>query len=246
MDWVYLLIMTFIGATIQSATGFGFGLMAVPVFLLILDSTAAIQMVMVIILCMSILDGIKLRGQASIRLLIWLSMGMVLGFPFGIMLFQRLDLSMLKLMIALIILLFCVFSFYRLILNTHSDIKTADESKNWKTAIVGVISGVMTTSLGMPGPSVMMYLVQQPIDKTIIRATILTYFIFAYAGALVMQSLAVGISSNTWIDGFLLVPVALAGVMLGHAISPKINQHRFKQIILSMLVMMSFVMLFQV
>ncbi len=50
MDWVYLAVITLLAATIQSATGFGFGLIAVPVFLLILDSVDAIQMVMIIIL----------------------------------------------------------------------------------------------------------------------------------------------------------------------------------------------------
>jgi len=245
LDWIYLIIITLVGATIQSATGFGFGLIAVPIFLLILDSISAIQMVMMIILCMSLLDWLKLRGQASSRLLKWLCSGMLLGFPLGIMVFQRLDLSMIKLIIALIILSFCVFSFYRMFQQFHANIKTDDETQNWKTTVVGFISGTMTTSLAMPGPSVMMYLVQQQLHKTVIRATVLTYFVFAYAGALLMQSFTIGIAFSTWVDGLLLVPVALLGVLLGHAIAPKINQQRFKQIILSILMIMSFVMLSQ-
>lgn len=245
MDWFYLVAITLLGATIQSATGFGFGLIAVPIFLLIIKSTDAIQMVMVIILCMSVLDWLKLKGLASFKLLLGLNVGMLLGFPLGLMVFQQLDLSMLKLIIALIILLFSLYSFVQIFNQSQFKLKDVNDTKNWKTLSVGFISGIMTTSLAMPGPSVMMYLVQQHLDKTLIRATILTYFIFAYAGGLIMQTFTVGIASNTWLNALYLVPVALLGVLLGHKIAPNINQKLFKKIILSILMIMSVVMLYQ-
>jgi len=245
VDWIYLIIITLIGAIVQSATGFGFALIAVPIFLIVLNSTDAIHMVMTIIFFMSFLDWLKLRGHSSPKLLKWLNIGMLFGFPLGLLAFQQLNISVLKLIIALIILLFSINRLWLMFQTKPINIRDAHETQNWKTFLVGTISGALSTSLAMPGPPVMMYLVHQQIEKTVIRATILTYFIFSYSGALITQTLMEGISMNTWINSLLLVPVALVGVLIGHWIAPKINQKRFNQIIVSLLMIMSIVMLYQ-
>jgi uncharacterized membrane protein YfcA len=245
VDWIYLAIITLLAATIQSATGFGFGLIAVPVFLLILDSSDAIQMVMMIILCMSVVDWIKLRGQSSFNLLLWLNIGMLIGFPFGLAIFQNVELPVLKLIIALVILFFSLHNLVKLFKGKLHTETPSDNIHNWKTAVTGYLSGLMTTSLAMPGPVVMLYLVQLGLDKTLIRATILTFFIFAYAGALLLQALMVGVSVTTWTSGLSLVPVALTGVFAGHYLADKINQKLFKEIVLFILILTAIVMLLQ-
>jgi len=245
MDWFYLSIITFAAATIQSATGFGFGLIAVPVFLLVLDSAEAIQMVMIIILCMSILDWYKLRGQSSRSLLRQLCAGMLIGFPFGIILFQYVALSGLKAIIAVVILLFSIQNLLRLFGRYRSAAHSADPRNKWATIVTGYISGMMSTSLAMPGPAVMLYLVHQGFDKTLIRATILTYFVFAYAGSILLQSMLVGVSQSTWLSSLSLVPVGFLGVMCGHYLSDKINQKLFKQLVLSILILTALAMIYQ-
>jgi len=245
MDWIYLSTITLLAATIQSATGFGFGLIAVPVFLLILNSTDAIQMVMIIILCMSIVDGLKLRGQSSFQLLLWLNIGLLIGFPFGLIIFQHADLAVLKIFIATVILLFSLHNLYHLLHVRSGQAPNPATTNNWKTMLTGFFSGLMTTSLAMPGPAVMLYLVHQELDKTLIRATILTFFIFAYGGALILQTFTVGISSTTWVNGLSLVPVALLGVFSGHAIAHKINQQLFRRIVLIILILTAIAILFQ-
>ena len=103
----------------------------------------------------------------------------------------------------------------------------------------------MSTSLAMPGPVVMLYLVHQGLDKTRIRATILTFFIFSYAGAILLQSLIVGISPSTWRTSLTLAPVSLLGVMIGHYLAGKINQRLFQQVVLLTLILTALVMLLQ-
>lgn len=245
MDWVYLSIITFAAATIQSATGFGFGLIAVPVFLLLLGSAEAIQMVMIIILCLSLLDWIKLRGQASRALLLRLCTGMLVGFPFGIIIYHLVDLPGLKAIIALVILIFSVQNLARLLNNRRLCVPHADKPNAGMTLFTGYISGLMSTSLAMPGPVVMLYLVHQGLEKTLIRATILTYFVFAYSGSILLQSVLVGISRPTWMNSLSLVPVGLAGVMCGHYLAHKINQKLFKLLVLSILILTALLMLYQ-
>jgi len=245
MDWIYLSIITLLAATLQSATGFGFGLIAVPVFLLILDSREAIQMVMIVILCMSILDWIKLRGQASIDLLKWLSIGSLIGFPFGIYIFHQMDLPLLKMIIAVVILLFSFYNLLRLFEGLLHENQHVHKHNKWATILIGYVSGLMSTSLAMPGPAVMLYLVHQKLERTRIRATILTFFIFSYAGAIVLQSVIVGISAQTWRTSLTLAPVGLLGVLAGHYLAGQINQRLFQLIVLTTLILTALVMLLQ-
>ena len=245
MDWIYLSIITFAAATIQSATGFGFGLIAVPVFLLLLGSAEAIQMVMIIILCLSMLDWIKLRGKASRALLNRLCIGMALGFPFGIIIYNMVNLPGLKAIIALVILIFSIQNLVRLLNKRQLPDRHDDKPNSGMTLFTGYVSGLMSTSLAMPGPAVMLYLVHQGYEKTLIRATILTYFVFAYSGSILLQSMLVGISQATWLNSFSLVPVGLVGVMSGHYLAHKINQRLFKHLVLSILILTALIMLCQ-
>ena len=245
MDWIYLAIITLLAATLQSATGFGFGLIAVPVFLLILDSREAIQIVMIVILCMSFLDWIKLRGQASADLLKCLCIGSLMGFPFGIYIYHQVDLPLLKMIIAAIILFFSLHNLVRLLRGMLHEDQQSHKHNRWTTIFTGYISGIMSTCLAMPGPAVMLYLVHQKLDKTRIRATILTFFIFSYAGAILLQSLVVGISASTWLTSLTLAPVGLLGVLGGHYLAGKINQRLFQLVVLSTLILTALIMLLQ-
>ena len=246
MDWIYLSIITFFAATLQSATGFGFGLIAVPVFLLILDSREAIQIVMIVILCMSFLDWVKLRGQASAELLKWLCIGSLMGFPFGIYIYHRVDLPLLKMILAAVIIFFSLHNLVRLSKGMMHENQQSHKHNRWITILTGYISGLMSTSLAMPGPAVMLYLVHQKLEKTRIRATILTFFIFSYAGAILLQSLMVGISASTWRTSLTLAPVGLLGVLAGHYLAGQIKQRLFQLVVLSTLILTALVMLLQV
>ena len=201
-------------------------------------------MVMIIILCMSILDWFKLRGKSSRTLLRQLCIGMLVGFPFGMILFQYVSLPGLKAIIAVVILTFSAQNLFRLF-GRYPPTEHSSPGNRWATMFTGYVSGMMSTSLAMPGPAVMLYLVHQGFEKTLIRATILTYFVFAYAGSILLQSIVVGVAQSTWLSSLSLVPVGFLGVMSGHYLSDKINQKMFKQLVLLILILTALVMLFQ-
>jgi uncharacterized membrane protein YfcA len=148
-------------------------------------------------------------------------------------------------MLALIIIVFSGFNLVRLFRKGSAAVHQTPKQHNWATALAGYFAGLLTTSMAMPGPPVMIYLIHKGFDKTVIRATILTFFIFAYAGSVLLQQVLIGISSSTWTTSLTLVPVGLAGVLCGHTIAHKINQKLFKEIVLIILILMALVMLSQ-
>ncbi len=55
----------------------------------------------------------------------------------------------------------------------------------------------------------MLYLSRTALGKNEIRATILIFFIFSYAGALVSQAVLIGLESQTWLTAAVLTPSTL-------------------------------------
>ncbi|MEH6577468.1 MAG: sulfite exporter TauE/SafE family protein [Amphritea sp.] len=244
MDWVLLLMVTFLAATVQSATGFGFGLIAVSAFLIVLNSVAAIQLVMIIILVMSCVHWPKLRGIAPGYLLKWLSLGCTLGFPLGILVYNQLDLDAIKVVVAVLIILISAQNAWHLFSSKRNSANQDDKPHHQGSVMgVGVVSGLMASSMAMPGPAVMLYLSRSALSKDEIRATILTFFLFSYGGAILLQATLIGIEPQTWLTAAVLTPSALVGMVAGHLLSKRINQQVFKGLVLVILLLTGLFML---
>ena len=85
--------------------------------------------------------------------------------------------------------------------------------------------------------------IQNTLGKNEIRATILTFFLFSYGGALLLQGIFIGIETQTWLTAAMLSPSALVGVFAGHLLSKKINQQLFKGLVLFVLILTGLFML---
>lgn len=244
MDWALLIFITFFAASVQSATGFGFGLIAVSAFLILLNSAAAIQLVIIITLAMSCVHWFQLRQEVPANLLKWLSLGCLAGFPLGLLIYLELNLELLKMSIALLIILISLQNAWLLFRTQFKDNQAKTTKINHKALVgVGIASGAMASSLAMPGPAVMLYLSRTSLTKNEVRGTILTFFIFSYGGALLLQTGLVGIPFQTWKTAALLIPAALLGVAAGHQLSHRINQQVFKALVLAILLLTGIFML---
>jgi len=245
MEWPLLILITFFAATVQAAMGFGFGLIAVSAFLIMLNSVAAIQIVIIITLVMSCVHWPKLRGLAPTDLLKWLSLGCLFGFPLGVLVYTQLNLDAIKMAVAILIILISLQNAWYLFRTSKNNKLPAESSRRPDIMIgVGIASGLMATAMAMPGPAVMLYLSRTTLSKNEIRATILTFFIFSYAGALIVQTTMIGISAQTWLTSALLFLPAFIGVFVGDYLSNRINQKSFKGLVLVILLMTGLFMLF--
>ncbi len=235
MTWALLAIATFFASSVQSATGFGFALIVVPAFLILLNSADAIQIVIIISVVMSCAHWLKLRHLTPYPLLKWLIIGGVVGFPSGIAIYKTVDLNAIKMAVAAFIILISLQNGWNLFRkNNQHEAKTDNKGI---LAAVGVVSGILGAAMAMPGPILMLYLSRTSLRKNEIRAAMMTFFVFAYSGALIMQVSVVGIETDTWITSAILLPAALIGVYAGHLVSNKINDKLFKGLVLIILIL---------
>ena len=180
-------------------------------------------------------------------LLARLVLGTALGLPLGMAAFQFAALAQLKLAVALLIVFFAGLFLLELV-RGRGDGRVGRGGRRAPSVagglIAGLISGAMTTSLGMPGPPVVLYFSRLGLDKDTTRATILALFLFSYAGAIAIQAAVAGISLQTWNLAAAMVPCVLAGSLGGHALSRYMSQNMFRAATLLLLLATGFYMLY--
>ena len=252
--WLQLGLVTVLAATVQGAVGFAFTLLALPFFLLILESREAIQVLlllnMVVPLCL-VRHVWKDVPRDLWRLLLT---GAVFGLPLGMIPFAYANLDTVKVGVGIVVVAFAgvlalqQFSRSRERSSTTpaSDPGTAPldppsadstEPKYRRPSVifVGAAAGAMTSAFGLPGPVTVLYLTGIGVRKTAFRALSLSLFVILYAFALVLQSATVGVPLRVWITAAVLVPLAGVGALAGHALAGKIAEAKFERLVLLLL-----------
>jgi len=221
MDIFGLFAIVLFASTLQSGTGFGFSIMVIPFFLLLFESHDAIQLNIILSLLISLIMTSKIRDEVNKEILIRLIKGSLIGMLPGILLFIFLDIRPLKILVSILIL-------------TSTGLLIAKinvKQSKLKELIVGASSGFLTTSLGMPGPPLLIYFAGANIDKAILRSTTLAYFVFVYLVSILLQFSMYNISKDVWGLTLWALPFTLLGIYLGQWVFAKLNKQLFQRII---------------
>ena len=229
----------------QGALGFGFTLLAVSFFLLIIQSGDAVQLLIVINLAISLALIGKLWRTVDRALWIRLVAGAFLGFPLGLIAFQNADVDQLKLMVAATVLAYVIWS----VLRKRVTRRASDATPRFRTPSAvgaGALAGAMTTALGMPGPAIVLYLTAVDVGKDATRSITLTFFAVSYGVSLMLQAATVGVSGGVWVTAAMLVPVAGVGALLGHVLARHISEVLFRRTVLVLMAATVSIMLFDV
>lgn len=215
-----------IASLLQAATGLGFGLLAGPVILLVLNSSSAIQISLALSLLICLVLAPSLARSVDRTLLRRVMLGSVAGLPLGILLFRAIDVGTLKLLAggAVFYMVLTVTGAIRIPVS-HGG---AQRARDLGT---GVLSGLMSTSIAMPGPAVAARMAAQAQPKHTIRATVLMTLALSNIAAIGFQGALVGIAKETILLTAWLAPATLAGVFIGRLAAGRFSERGFRIVV---------------
>ena len=241
-QYLFMAIAMFGASALQSATGIGFGVIAGPVLLIVLNSRAAIQISIGLSLMIAAVLVPSLWRNTDRLLLLRLLAGSAAGVPIGLAVFLSIGIDHLKLLAGLAVLFTLVFLFRpgagaKAAGAVSAGAETAGAKRPGKLEqiLLGAISGVMSGSLAMPGPVPAAWMSARSYGKDTIRATLLSLFIFSYLAALALQAIMTDIGRETLRHGLILAGPALAGVIAGHFLSHRLTERAFRWVLISVL-----------
>ena len=223
-----------LAALLQAATGIGFGVIAGPIALMVvINQGSAIQMTILLSLLVCVLLVPSLYRKADKALLNRMLFGTAVGLPLGVYGFLQVSVDVLKLVAALSVLVMAGFVTRHLGRDVSANRRI---SQKWQDIGVGVVSGVMSVTLAMPGPAPAAHMSALGYTKEMIRATASVLFALSYSAAILFQAAVVGVSLETLSHTAMLLPATLVGVYLGRKATGRIREQTFRNIIVSVLV----------
>ncbi len=212
----------------QSLSGFGFSLLIVPPLTLILGPRDAVVAANALGIVVNAITLQRVHGHVDWRLGGTLFAAAAVGMPIGLLVLVFVPRDALQVIIAVTVLASTVLIW-----------------KGWRLEMpgraadigVGFVSGVLNTSTSMSGPPVVIYLQGRGFERGTFRATLTAYFL---ASGLVAVALFVAggqFQPEVGVLSLIAVPFLVCGFILGHLLFHRLDEARFRLVVLAVLVL---------
>ncbi|RWZ54652.1 sulfite exporter TauE/SafE family protein [Halobacillus fulvus] len=218
MEILAFIVIILVASILQTSTGFGFSIMATPFLLLLFEPADAIQINLVLSFVISIALLSKIKQDIDFGLLKRFVAGSVVGLPVGIIVFLLMDMDLLKITISFMILLLTVLLIFKFRVN----------QSHKRDFLAGGLSGAFTTSIGMPGPPLLLYFSGTDAQKEKLRGNTLAFYLFIYFVSLIIQVVFAGTNRTVWVSSLWALPLVLTGLFVGQVLFKRINQQAFR------------------
>ena len=236
--FIVLAATTFGSALLYAISGFGFAVLAAPLFLLFLDPARAIQLVIIISTAVSIAVLRGLLQAIAPWLLLRLALGSLVGLPLGLVAFRYADPVLVRAAAGAMI-----FGFAILMAVSRRRSGAPGEGKHWTAFAMnpglelaaGAVSGFASALVGQPGPPVLIYLLLAGAAPRTARATLLAFFALSYGVTLASHAATIGIPASTWLAAGILIPFAFLGGLAGRPIGDRLGAEAFALLAIALL-----------
>jgi uncharacterized membrane protein YfcA len=236
--FIVLAATTFGSALLYAVSGFGFAVLAAPLFLLFLDPARAIQVVIIISTVVSVTVLRGLLPAIAPWLLVRLALGSLVGLPLGLVAFRYADPVLVRAAAGA-----TIFGFAILMAVSHIRSGQRGQGKH-RTAFAmnpgldlaaGAVSGFAGALVGQPGPPVLIYLLLAGTAARTVRATLLAFFALSYGVTLASHAVTIGVPAPTWLAAGILIPFAFLGGVAGRPIGDRLGAEAFAILAIALL-----------
>ncbi len=224
MAEILLQVAAFVAPFFQSVVGIGFGMVAGPVVLMVLDDPAAVVISTLMSWLIAVVLWPSLRRGADWAMLKRLAVGAAFGLPFGLALLVFAGIAGLKLIAGLVIGGLTAAMVFGL-----PGVRTPGRGMD---VAFGVLGGVFGGCLAIPGPPAVMRMNGLGYPKAVTRATMVTFFCCIWPVIFAGQWAVIGVSEATLWNALVLVPGVLTGVLVGNWAASRVSERFFRNLVL--------------
>ena len=236
--FVVLAATTFVAALLYAVSGFGFAVVAAPLFLLFLDPARAIQLVIIISTAPSIAMVRGALAAIAPWLLLRQALGSLVGLPLELVAFRDADPILVRAAAGA-----TIFGFAVLMAVSRRRPGQPGQGQHWtafgdeprpRSRRRGRLghrerAGRDARSAGADLPAAC-----GPAARTV-RATLLAFFALSYGVTLVSHAATIGIPAPTWLAAGILIPFAFLGGLAGRPIGDRLGAEGFTMLATALL-----------
>jgi uncharacterized membrane protein YfcA len=215
-----------LAAGIQTVTGFGFALVAVPALSLFIPTETAVVLSASLGLISSTGQAVSERHHGDRRTIRWMLGAAVLGAPFGLLVLLVATERQLRIALVTVIVVFLVVNLREI---------TVTRASRGVDFVAGAVSGLLNTALSTNGPPLVMALHPRRLAPPVFRGTLTA--VLAGSGVVTVGLFAA--SGRYDLDVAVLFLAALPGMALGFGLGlrhrHRIGTQRFRQVVITLL-----------
>ncbi len=214
----------FLASFFHGITGFGFGIIALPLMIIFFDPHESIVTILTLGTINVIYLSMKTWDKVLFKMVKRLVIFALIGLPFGLYFFFYFKGPSLKIAISLVTVLF------GLLLLSNLSLKLRNE--RLAESCVGFLSGFFQTSIGLSGIPPAVYLTLQAYEKVSFRASINAFFLFLMPCAVVIFWFFSGVDTSAFVIGIPFIPAVIVGQYLGMKSIKVFSQETFNKIVI--------------
>lgn len=217
-----------VAATAQAVAGFGFALLAVPLLVTVLDVPTAVGLTALLSGFNAAWVAFSARDHTPWDLVLPILAGSLCAMPLGLGLLLGVSPEVLRIAVALLSIGMAA------ALGLGLSIPVAGR---WGSFAVGGIAGILTTSIAINGPPVVLYLQALRKPPEVFRGAVSTFFLLNGVVSLAAFAATGVIGSRTlpyFLAGF---PAILLGSLVGSWLLPRFRPETFRRFVFALLLL---------
>ncbi|MEW6423963.1 MAG: sulfite exporter TauE/SafE family protein [Bacillota bacterium] len=221
----YLCFITFTASAFRGLSGVGFSLVFTPLALLFIDAKNTVMLSLFLSAISCLLMLLFVWKNVEVSLIAGLIGFYLFSAPLGTLILLKASSNTLLLLISFIVIVFSI------ILLSGKKIKI--ENQKAGRAVTGLISGLLGASSALSGPAVILFLVNQGIEKNNFRASTIAFFLATSIFSLGLAFWGQGqVPWDLLVNGLITVPAMVAGLVLGSALFKYVSSQLLTKVVL--------------
>ena len=221
-------LILFFAYAIKGMSGFGSGLVAIPLLAFIFPLTVIVPVMGLLSYSGTVMQSVQLRKQAVWADIVPVIPFSVVGVLMATWLLVNADAEILVRILGCFVAVYAIYALLPL--------PELSGGRRWGM-LAGAGGGIVGALFGTGGPFYVIYLKLRQLDKQAFRATIVTIFLLDGGARLISYAMNGLYTRQVLLLAAILFPVLLAGLYAGNHLHLKISQLRFNQLISSLLIM---------
>lgn len=220
---------------LQGLTGFGFGLIALPLLSLFLPIQTIVPLVIMLALFINLTLAIQLRHSVRLKIIATLFIGTLPGIPLGIYMLKQVPSTYLAILVGVLMVSFTTYQLF---------VKPIPRTLGLPvTLFAGLSSGILTGSLSTGGPPVIVYTAMQPWTKDQAKGTLASYFLVSGVAAVAAHAASGIITADVMTHFAYMLPAMLIGVYSGMYAYKRISDHGYRKLAIILVLLLGIMMI---
>jgi uncharacterized membrane protein YfcA len=215
-----------VASFVSTLTGFGFALVSIPVFATIMDAKSSVVLTELLYVALAPFFAWSARREIDWHLLKVLLASGIVGLPVGTFILVVLSEGVLRLVIGLAIVVAALL----LIWNYQRPFRHMRRA----AVVVGFVTGVLSTSIAVSGPLVLLFLANQGVPKDRLRATGGAFLVGLLPGTFILFVAAGLITFPLLLTALPLLPVVILGYLLAVRALPLVDPTVFRRMVIAL------------